>query len=286
LFKRNSLLGLRASIWILISLVLIITSTQVYYIKQLRATLNVVVTPLQFIVDTPIQWFRQLSSNFVTQQQLLEENAQLRARQLLLEARLQKLLAIEQDNAQLKQLLSSSSNAIKGKVLVAQLLAVSLDPAIQQIVVDKGKDSAIYVGQPVLDAFGVMGQIVEVNPLTSYVLLITDTRSAIPVQDTRSGVRAIAAGSGDSNQLTVLNVPDTSDIAVGDVLVTSGLGGRFPYGYPVGVIRAIDKKTGDGFANVSVSPSAHVDRSRQVVLVWPENSLTINSPIAIEEARN
>ncbi len=270
MFKRNSLLGLRAIIWIVVSLILLITSDQVSYVKQLRMMLNVVVAPLQYMVDMPIQWSRQLSSNFITQQELLEENAQLRARQLLLEARLQKLLAIEQDNAQLKQLLSSST-VINGKIVVGQLLAISLDPAIQQVVIDKGKNSAIYIGQPVLDAFGVMGQVIEVSPLSSQILLVTDTRSAVPVQDTRSGVRAIAAGLGYSNQLTLLHVPDTSDIAVGDVMVTSGLGQRFPYGYPMGVIKSVNKRTGDGFANVIIQPSAHVDRSRQVILVWPEN---------------
>lgn len=241
---------------------------QVKYMMELRSKASVVVLPLQYLVDWPMQLIHWLNTNFSTQQDLLEENAKLRARQLLLQAKVQKLIALERENAQLRGLIDSSSH-LDGKTMVARILAVNLDSFSQLVAIDKGKNDGVYEGQPVLDAYGVLGQVITVSPMSSYVLLISDTRSALPVQDSRTGVRAIAAGLGYSNKLSLLHIPDTTDIAVGDVLVTSGLGERFPYGYPVGTVKAVDKNTGEGFTRVEAVPTAKIDRSQQVILVWP-----------------
>src|SRR5262249_30056895 len=139
-----------------------------------------------------------------------------------------------QENAQLRELLKSTPQ-VEGRVSVAQLLAVDLDPNLQQVIVDKGANQGIFIGQPVLDAFGVMGQVVHADPITSRVMLITDRKSAIPVQDARNSIRAIAMGMGGVGKLALINVPETSDIQVGDLFVCSGLDMRYPVGYPVGV---------------------------------------------------
>jgi rod shape-determining protein MreC len=244
---------------------------QFNYFARFRSMLSVVVAPMQFFVDRPVGFIRWAETSFTTQQNLLMENAQLRARQLLLYAKLQKVIALENENDQLKALLRSSSN-IHEKVTVAQLLAVDLAPYTQQIIIDKGVKDDVYIGQPVLDAYGVMGQIIAVGPINSRVLLITDTRSAIPVQDNRNGNRAIASGLGIDGSLELINVPITTDYKKGDFLVTSGLGGHYPPGYPVGIINKVKLSPGERFLNINITPAAHVNQSRQVLLVWPKKS--------------
>lgn len=239
------------------------------YFTRTRSTLSMVVAPLQYLVDRPVGFVRWVETSFSTQQNLLIENAQLRARQLLLYAKLQKVVALESENNQLRALLRSATN-IHEKVTVAQLLAVDLAPYTQQIIIDKGESDGVYVGQPVLDAYGVMGQIIAVGPLNSRVMLVTDPRSAVPVQNSRNGNRAIGIGLGFDGILELTNVPITADFKKGDFLVTSGLGGNYPPGYPVGIINKVNVAPGDKFADIEISPSAHVNQSRQVLLIWPK----------------
>jgi rod shape-determining protein MreC len=241
---------------------------QVSIFANMRSTASIVTLPVQYLIHWPMQLVHWVQVSFTTQQELLEENATLRARQLLLQAKVQKMVALEQENAQLRGL-ANTSNQLDGKVVIARVFAINMDNFSQVILIDKGKRENVYVGQPVLDAYGVMGEVIDVGPTSSQVLLITDTRGGIPVQDNRTGIRAIAVGLGFSNKLSLLHVPDTTDVKVGDLLVTSGLGGRFPYGYPVGTISSIDRKTGEGFSRVEIVPSAKIDRAQQVLLVWP-----------------
>ncbi len=253
---------------VLLAIALMIYDHRSANFHQLREKAAVVIYPIQALVNAPIQLTRWLGASITAQHDLLEENAKLRAHELLLEAKLQKLLLLERENAQLKELLKSSPRA-GNRVRVAQLLAVDLNPSLQQIVLDKGSSDRVYVGQPVLDAYGVLGQVINVGVLTSKVLLITDTRSAVPVQDYRNGVRAIAVGLGLSGRLALINVPSTSDIKVGDLFVSSGLGERFPVGYPVGVVAQMGQVSGNRFATITLVPSAHLDRTQQVLLAWP-----------------
>ncbi len=246
---------------------------QFAYFERLRSLLSVIVAPMQYSVDRPVEFVRWIDTSFTTQQNLLIENAQLRARQLLLYAKLQKVLALERENEQLRALLQSASN-IHEKVTVAQLLAVDLAPYTQQILIDKGRREGLYIGQPVLDAYGVMGQVIAISPLSSRILLITDPRSGVPVQNNRNGNRAIAAGMGFEGTLNLINVPITADFKKGDVLVTSGLGGHYPPGYPVGVVNYVNFSRGR-FATVTLLPAAHVNQSRQVLLVWPKKNVLI-----------
>ncbi len=249
--------------------------------RKIRSQISVVILPLQTIVDRPVQFYHWVENSFSTQQDVLEENARLRARQIMLQAKLQKLLSLERENAQLRELLSSSTSHVSDKMVVAQLLSADLDPLTQEVVVDKGTREGVFIGQPVLDAYGIMGQVIDVGLFTSKILLITDARSAIPVQDTRNGLRAIVSGTSYSDELILLHTPTTVDVKVGDYFVTSGLGGRFPFGYPVGQVAAIKKATTERFASIIIKPAAHVDRARLVVLVWPPET-----PDAKEKAEN
>ena len=261
---------------VMIALGLMVIDHKLKYFSKVRSNLNLIVVPIQFMVNWPAEFIHRMSTSLSTKQQLLTENAKLRAQQLLLQAKLQRLLAIESENTQLRQLLSSSYH-INDRVLVAEILAIDLDPFSQQVVLNQGSIHGVYIGQPVLDANGVMGQVVVTGPVTSQVLLITDSRSAIPVQDNRSGVRAIAIGTDYTDRLKLLHVADTADIKVSDLMVTSGLGQRYPFGYPVGVVTSMQHISGEHFAQIRLRPSAHVDRARQVLLVWHHSMLSKNS---------
>jgi rod shape-determining protein MreC len=231
-----------------------------------RNTAEVLIYPLQWAVNVPHHVLSWASSTFASHQQLLDENAALRAQQLLLFARLQKMLILEQENTELRELLKSSTT-VSGKTIAAELLALSQDPAEQVIIVNRGRRDKVFAGQPVLDAFGIVGQVIDVTPLTSKVMLLTDARSAVPVQNSRNGLRAIAMGLGAEDRLALKNVPDTSDVKVGDIFVASGLGSRFPLGYPVGKVIFVGKSQDARFTKIVLAPLAHLNRATQVLLL-------------------
>lgn len=237
-------------------------------IQHVRAALYMPLVPLQYMVSWPVQLIDKLGNTISTHDALVKENLALQSDLLLLKSQVQRLLAIESENNQLKALMRSSTQ-VQGKVLIAELLAVDSDPFIHQIILNKGNKDGVFIGQPVLDATGVTGQVIQVGPLSSRVLLINDTHSGIPVQNARNGLRAIALGDSYSGLLHLANVPQTTDIKVGDVLITSGLGMRYPEGYPVGEVISIIRDPGLQFASIIVQPKAHLDRSREVLLVWP-----------------
>lgn len=252
----------------MVSIILMVTDQRTQIIDQVRTAISVPLTPLQFLVSSPIQFIDKLRNLVSTHDALTKENLDLRAEQLLLKAQMQRLLAIESENIQLKALLKSATQT-QGKVLIAQLLAVATDPFVNQVILDKGERENVFVGQPVLDANGVMGQVMQVGLMTSRVLLVNDPHSGVPVQNTRNGIRSIAMGDSYSGKMRLVNVPQTVDIRVDDVLVTSGLGQKYPEGYPMGRVLSVTKDPGQQFATILIEPAARLDRSREVILVWP-----------------
>lgn len=237
-------------------------------IRQVRAAISMPLSLLEYVVSWPVQLIDKLGNVLSTHDKLIAENLNLQSEQLLLKAQVQRLLAIESENNQLKALLKSSAQ-VRGKVLIAQLLAIDSDPFVNQVILDKGSQDGVFVGQPVLDANGVMGKIIQVGPLTSRLLLVTDSRSGVSVQVTRNGIRAIAVGDNYSGKLKLVNIPQTVDIKEGDILVTSGLGLQYPAGYPLGQVASVVKDPSMQFATITIQPSAHPDRSREVLLIWP-----------------
>ena len=190
----------------------------------------------------------------------------------MLHGRTQQMVSVQAENVRLRSLLNSAA-LLRDDVLVAELIGVSPDPVRHQLVLNKGTGDEVFVGQPLIDADGLLGQVIEVNRLNSRALLITDATHSVPVQVNRNGVRAIAEGTGALSSLEVQHLAATTDIQVGDLLVTSGLGGRFPVGYPVAVVSEVLRDPGKAFARVRASPSAALDRSRHVLLVFT-NALT------------
>lgn len=268
IFAQGPLLGLRLLFFIVASIVMIGVDHRTPDLHGLRASLSTLVLPIQYAVSLPSDLWGLSLNNFATHESLVAENARLRASQLMLQARVQKLLTLQQENNQLRALLRDAPSSAD-KVLVAQLLSVNINSFSRSILIDKGHHHDLYSGQPVLDAYGVIGQVTQVNAFSARVMLLTDTHSAIPVQDLRNGVRGILVGNGNQQTLSMINIPKSTNLKVGDELVTSGLGQCFPMGYPVGNITHISTHSGRTFVQVTVQPKAHLKRSRQFLLVWP-----------------
>jgi rod shape-determining protein MreC len=253
------------------SLVLFVLDAKLGYFQPVRNVLSTVVYPIQVVASVPEDTRSWLGEYFQTRESLQEKNAELESNYLLNQVRLQKLQALERENMRLRELLGSSFR-LSERVFVAELLTIDLDPFSQQVIIDKGKRSGVFIGQPVLDAYGVMGQVTEVNTFSSRVVLLTDPSHAIPVQINRNGLRAVVVGDGLTRKLRVQHLPRNADIRVGDLLETSGLGGRFPDGYPVGEIEEVNFPVGKAFAEVIVTPAANLDASREVLLVMPSST--------------
>lgn len=240
-------------------------------VAPIRAKLDVVAVPFYWLSDIPSRLNNWFDDSMVSRDELIDENRALKGELLIHRRKLQQFAALAADNARLRQLMNSAE-LVQDRVLIAELIGVSPDPSEQVVTVNKGSEQGVFVGQPLLDAYGLMGQVIEVNPYFSRVLLITDANHALPVQVNRNSVRAIAEGTGDSYKLELRHVSNTVDIKVGDLLVSSGLGGRFPVGYPVADVIAVEHHRGQSFATVVAKPKAQLDRSRHVLLTFSGDS--------------
>jgi rod shape-determining protein MreC len=225
------------------------------------------VSPLLVVAETPYLLGDSVGEVVSSRENLLEENAQLERRVLELSQISQQFLALRQENARLRELLGSQAR-LPTEVLIAELVGVVPIVNSHQIIIDKGSEAGVSVGQAVIDAEGLFGQIVEVSQFTSRVLMITDTSHALPVQINRNGVRSVAGGTGRRDALELENVPVTADIREGDLVETSGLAGRFPVGYPVGYVASVTIAETSAYAEIMVRPTAQLDRSRHVLVVF------------------
>ncbi len=263
---------MRIVAFILASLIMMSVDHRQGHLEKVRSTLSVFVYPLQYVANLPLAVTNWVSEALTTRARLMEENARLRDEQLVLNSKIQKFQILEAENERLREMLQSSEK-LDERVLIAELLAVDLQPFRHQIVINKGRREGVYDGQAIVDANGVMGQIVHVGPFSSTVLLLTDPMHAIPVQINRNGLRSIAVGTGQSHILQLEHLPNSVDIKEGDLVVSSGLGSRFPAGYPVGVVYNISRVAGEPFAKVTIIPSAQLEKNREVLLVWPETTI-------------
>lgn len=278
LFQYGPSNALKLILCALASVVIMTLDHRFDQLNNVRSTLNATVYPLQYLADTPARLGYWVSNTLASRDRLIENNKDLHTENFELQAKLQIFSALEQENRRLRQLLKSSSRLGTRRVLIAELLAVDMDPFRQQIIVNKGSIEGVYVGQPLVDANGVMGQIVTVTPFSATAILISDPSHALPVQVNRSGTRTIAVGVGNTDHLRLRHIPANTDIRVGDFVSTSGLGERYPPDYPVGLISKIVDNTGDAFIDVEVRPLAQLDRGREVLLIWPEPRQSIRMP--------
>jgi rod shape-determining protein MreC len=267
-------------ILITLAIIFIVSDMNQSRTREARTALSLVLTPIQWLVDMPTRVANDVSDILVSRSALVKENAQLRADVILLDQQVQQMAALTTENLRLRQLLNGSKR-IANEVELAELIGVNPDPFQHQIILGKGNEDGVYIGQPVLDAQGVLGQVVETSHYTSRVMMITDARHAIPVEVTRNGLRAIALGKGSLDELELEHVPDTADIRVGDLLVSSGLGGRFPYGYPVAKVTSVVRDPGRPFSIVKAVPAAKLDKSRHLLLVKPNPEVRVE-PAVVE----
>ncbi len=281
LFLRGPSVILRTLLLVAISIVVMVADHRWHHLQTLRGSIETyIVYPLRYVINLPGNFIEWGDEVFSSQQFLLQEKRKLEEQKLRAQVSLQKLSVLEKENERLREMLSAQTK-IGEMVLVAEILSIDLDPYKQQVVLNKGRSHKVYIGQSIIDAWGVMGQVVHLGSHSATALLISDPSHAIPVQINRSGLRSTAFGMGSSQQLELRYIPHNADIEIGDLIVSSGLGGRFPPNYPVGRIVSIERPAGESFAVVLAEPVAHLDRSREVLLVWhnpPVKDVLLNQP--------
>ncbi len=256
---------------VLASIALLATEHRSPGLNSLRATLSFFVDPLKYLVAMPTTLVEQATESVSSYRTLKVENERLREEQLAHQARLLKFAALEKENIRLRALLENSFK-LGEQVLVAELLSVNTVPYEHIVVVNKGTRFGVHPQQPVLDANGVVGQVFRALPFTSEIMLITDPNHAIPVQVNRNGLLTIAVGSGQLNRLILPYLPSNADIRPGDLLITSGLGGTFPQGYPVAVVDEFTSQPNKAFASITATPKALLDRNRELMIVWSKST--------------
>lgn len=251
----------------LVSILLMYFDHRQNHLDTARRAIGVAVYPLQLIVDAPVRFWEWLGESTTSRNDLQLEVGRLKAERLLTNARLQRLTALEAENARLRALLDAR-NTVRDEVRVAEIMAVDANPYRHNLVIDVGSRDGVYDGQALVDVDGVVGQVIETGLMTSEALLISDTDHALPVEVNRNGLRTIAVGTGEIDRLELPFLPNNADIRIGDLLVTSGLGGAFPAGYPVAVVTSVTRIPQEPFADVTAEPSAALDQVREVMLIW------------------
>lgn len=264
---RIPALGLRTLALIFLGIVLMFLDNRENHLNAVRNAIGAAVYPLRVVVDAPARLWDWTSETTQSRDDLQLENARMKAEQLLTRARLQRLNSLEAENARLRTMLDAREQ-FEDRVRVAEIMAVDANPFRHSLVIDVGSNDGVYDGQAIVDAEGVVGQVIMTGPLTSEAILISDPGHALPVEVNRNGLRTIAYGTGEFGRLDLPGLANNADIEVGDLLVTSGLGGTFPNGYPVAIVDAVNRLPQQPFADVSATPSAALNQVREIMLVW------------------
>lgn len=260
-------LGLRFLLLAGLSISLLVIDHRDNHLDAVRKAIGAAVYPLRVIVDAPVSTWRWAVDTTASRNELQLENSRLNAERLLTQARLQRYSSLEAENARLRTMLEARAT-VREQVRVAEILSVSSDPFRHLLVVDKGSVDNVYDGQAVIDANGVIGQVIEAGVLSSQCMLISDPGHALPVEVNRNGLRTIARGTGEFDRLDLPFLPNNADIEPGDLLVTSGRGGAFPAGYPVAIVDEVTRIPQEPFASVTARPAAALNQVREVMLIW------------------
>ncbi|MEH0092063.1 MULTISPECIES: rod shape-determining protein MreC [Vibrio] len=268
IFGRGPSLQQRLFFAVIASASLMLADSRLDAFSQVRFLLNSAVAPIQYAADLPRSMFDGFYDRFSSRQQLMESNHGLKREVLILKSDLILLDQYREENQRLRKLLGSSFVRDEKKV-VAEVMGVDTSPYRHQVVIDKGRVDGVYEGQPVINEKGIVGQVTFVAAHNSRVLLLIDSNSAIPVQNIRNDIRVIASGNGQTDEIQLEHIATSTDMNVGDMLVTSGLGGIYPEGYPVAYITEVDKDTRREFAVIKATPVVDFTRLRYLLLIWP-----------------
>lgn len=270
LFPRGPGLGLKTLALLAICAGLIAGDLRGEDLQGPRGWMSWAMTPLVWLAQIPTR-LTGVIEHLESRERLIDENTVLRRKQLQLEAALARMAALQAENRRIRELLDSTAR-IEDQVLIAEIIAANQDPYRQQITLDKGSRHGVYRGQAVVDAHGILGQVVRVHEGRSTALMLTDPDHGIPVEVNRTGLQAIALGQGSNRGLRLPFLPGNADIKLGDLVVSSSLGGRFPVGYPVGRISEINHTPGGHFIEAVATPAARINQGRQALLVWSERT--------------
>ena len=272
---RIPALGIRVIALIIVSILVMYFDNRENHLDGIRSAIGAAVYPVRLVVDAPVRFWGWLGESTTSRNDLELELGRLKAERLLTNARLQRLTALEAENARLRALLDARTRA-RDEVRVAEIMAVDTNRYDHSLVIALGNRDGVYDGQAIVDADGVVGQVIETGVMTAQAILISDPDHALPVVVNRNGLRTIANGTGEIDRLDLPNLPNNADIRAGDLLVTSGLGGAFPAGYPVAIVDSVTRMPQEPFARVTATPSAALDQVREVMLIWSQ-------PIVSEE---
>jgi rod shape-determining protein MreC len=264
---RIPALGLRLLSLIVISILLMYFDQRDNHLDTVRKAIGAAVYPVRVLVDAPVRFWSWLGDSTTSQNDMVLELDRLKSKQLLTNARLQKLNALEAENARLRAMLDARAQ-VRDRTRVAEIMSVDANPFSHSLVIDAGTQDGVSDGQALVDADGVVGQVIQAGLLTSQAMLISDTDHALPVEVNRNGLRTIVVGTGKIDQLQLPFVVNNADIVVGDLLVTSGLGGAFPSGYPVAIVQSVTRVPHGPYAQVSAKPSASLGQVREVLLIF------------------
>ncbi|MDX1340885.1 rod shape-determining protein MreC [Reinekea sp. G2M2-21] len=271
LFTAGPQHGYRFAVAISVSLLLMFLDTRFVQVDRLRQSISYIVSPVQSLVSLPSDIVSWSTETFAERNELLDSNRTLRSQMIILQQKVQQLAVLEAENDRLRRLLDATAR-LDSTFITAEMVSVDPDPFSIQVIVNRGANDGVYIGQAVVDADGLFGLVVQVDSLTSRVALVADVNLAVPVYVNRNGMRSVVVGTGDLKGLEMEYVPDTADIQIGDMLVTSGLGNRFPAGYPVAEVVAIEHDPGEPFARIRARPLAQLDRSRSLLMVFQQES--------------
>jgi rod shape-determining protein MreC len=259
-------------IYILLAIVLMFMDQLGHYVPRIRSAMELAFEPVFQLAGWPAEALQVVGQRTRERNDLIAENQQLLQQLLKVSGAVQTQAALRQENKRLRDLLG----ATRGKLYhfqFAEMKQVALDPFSHKVWIDRGEEEGVVVGQAVIDGKGIVGQVEDVHRHFSSVRLISDPDHALPVQVNRTGLRTVAYGSGETSHLLMPNVPLQADVSPGDVIVTSGLGDRFPAGFPVGEVERVERDSGETFATVYLRPYAALDRGREVLLIESQEKI-------------
>jgi rod shape-determining protein MreC len=292
LFAEGGVGTLRLLLFLAAALILMVADHRGGYLERTRSWVGLLAGPIHVLASAPVRFVRSARENLASRDALIEENTRMRDALLVAGARINRLEAVQLENQRLRTLLGGT-RGLQLNVQLASLVDVDLDPFRHRILIDTGSRGGVRTGMAVIDGFGVVGQVIEVAPTESTVMLVSDPSHAVPVQVVRSGLRTIAYGSGRTDRLMLPNIPLSADVRVDDVLITSGLGGTFPAGFPVGRITRLSPDETRLFVVAEARPEAALDRSGEVLLVRdavlepmgpPESMRSVPAPVIGESS--
>jgi rod shape-determining protein MreC len=266
---RDTSPGLRLFLLCIFSIGLMVLDNQNQHLAGVRRILSASIYPIRVLIDAPFSFGRWIDDTLTTHNTLIDENDALGRKILIQNARLQRMGALQAENARLRALLDSTAK-VGDRVLIAEIMSVDMNPFRHMVVINRGSMDGVQVGQALIDSDGIIGQVIRDQVFSAEAILITDVDHALPVEVLRNRLRTIAVGTGDMERLSLPFLPRNADVVSGDLLVTSGLGGTFPPGYPVGIVRDVKSQVSEPFLEISAEPAAALNRVREVLLILPQ----------------